>query len=187
MSRTMSIGQTQSRSGLTHVALIVTGALFMALCAQVSIPLPFSPVPITLQTFGIALIGGVLGSRRGAASLATYLLMGLAGMHVFAQAYGAAAFFLPTSGYLYSFVPGAFVIGWLVERGMRNGFAAFLAILIGEAVIMGSGAAYLSCFVGLQKGFALGFYPFIPGAIIKGLMAVALLPSGHKFLARLGV
>jgi biotin transporter BioY len=106
---------------LRDVILIVLGALFVAVLAQIEIPLPFTPVPITGQTFGVLLVGAALGSKRGAASLASYLSMGIVGLPFFAGgAHGLDILIGATGGYLIGFVVAAYVIGLLAERGLER-------------------------------------------------------------------
>ncbi len=162
--------------------LVVGSSLLMALFARVSIPLPFTPVPITLQTLGVMLIGAALGSRRGALAMLLYLAEGAAGLPVFAG--GAGGFFYllaaPSAGYLWSYPIAAGVVGLLCERGLDRSFrTSLLAMLPGSLIIYAIGVPWLANIVhiGLDKAFVLGMLPFIPGDILKVLVAAALLPS----------
>lgn len=169
-----------------QLALIVGGSLFVALLAQVTIPLPFTPVPITGQTYAVLLVGAALGSRRGALSMALYLLQGGIGLPFFAGgAAGWSRLLGPSGGYLLSFVLVAFVVGWLAERGWDRRFSTcLLAMLVGEAIIYGIGLPRLATFVGTEKAAALGLLPFIPGDIIKLLLAAVSLPLAWKLVGR---
>src|SRR5436305_1145656 len=121
-------------------ALILGGSLLMGLLAQVSLPLLYSPVPVTGQTFGVLILGATLGSRRGAASLALYLLEGLAGFPVL-----AAASLYVTAGYLVGFIAAAYVIGLFAERGWdRDWKKALPMFLAGEVVIFVLGVAWIA-------------------------------------------
>jgi biotin transport system substrate-specific component len=126
MQSTLGLTLTRQLSArnrlLTDAALIITGSLLVAVMAQISIPLPPSPVPITGQTFAVLIVGAVLGSKRGAASLALYLAQGALGLPVFAEfKSGLVTLFGPTGGYLFGFVVAAYVVGLLAERGLdRN-------------------------------------------------------------------
>ena len=102
--------------------LVVAGSLFVALCAQISLPMPFSPVPVTGQTFAVLLLGASLGARRSAAALAVYLLEGALGLPVFAPggAPGLARLLGPTGGYLLAFPAASFLAGWILERIERR-------------------------------------------------------------------
>ncbi len=174
---------------LYDVALIVGGSLFVALSAQIAIPLPFSPVPITGQTFAVLLVGAILGSRRGACSILLYLLEGMVGLPLFAGRMSGLAHLLgPTGGYLIGFAGAAFVTGLLAEgRWDRRVQSNALAMLLGNLVIYAFGLSWLAHFVGANKVLALGFYPFIAGDLIKLALATILLPSGWKIVQCFGM
>lgn len=161
-------------------SLIVGASLLVALMAQVSIPLPFSPIPITGQTFAVLLVGAALGARRGMASLLLYLLEGAVGLPVFAGGRAGPAVFLgPTGGYLVGFVAAAWLVGALAARGLdRRIPQALLAFLAGEIAIFLFGAAGLTFHVGPANALPLGVIPFIPGELIKVALAAAALPGG---------
>jgi len=171
---------------LYDVALVVGGSLVVALSAQVAIPLPFSPVPISAQTLAVLLIGALLGSRRGGLCLATYVLEGAAGLPVFAGGRGGVVHLVgPTGGYLVGFIAAAFAVGLLAERGWdRRVSTTLLMMLLGNALIYVFGLPWLARFVGGQRVLALGLLPFIPGDLLKLTLSAALLPSGWKVLAR---
>ncbi len=162
-----------------EVLLILSGSLLVGLMAQIAISLPFTPVPITGQTFGVLLVGALLGSRRGALALGLYLLEGIAGLPVFAGGTGGPARLLgPTGGYLLGFVAAAGVTGWLCERGWdRRVFTAALAMLVGNIVIYLFGLPWLALFVGPEKALMMGLWPFIPGDALKLTLAALALPS----------
>ena len=166
------------------VALVIGASLFVALMAQVSVNLPFSPVPITGQTFAVLLVGAALGSRRGAAALAAYVLEGAAGLPVFAGgAAGVARLFGPTGGYLAGFVIAAWLVGWLAERGLdRDIPTALLAFLAGEAAIFACGLGVLAAFVGAGQVLTLGLIPFIPGEMLKLAGAALALPAAWRIV-----
>ena len=157
-----------------------------ALCAQIAIPLPFTPVPITGQTFGVLLTGALLGPRLGAASLLLYLVEGCAGLPVFAPGsplHGAARLAGPSGGYLLSYPFAACLVGYLATRGWdRKPATMLLAMLLGSVVIYAFGAAQLAHFVGLPAAFAKGVLPFLPGDALKAVLAAGLLPAGWKLL-----
>lgn len=172
---------------LVDLTLILGGSVLVAFSAQVSIPLPWTPVPITGQTFGVLLVGALLGSWRGALSLLTYLAEGAAGLPVFAGGSGGfLKLFGPSGGYLWGFVAGAFVVGFLAERGWdRHIFKAALAMLAGNVVIYLFGLPWLARFLPSGHVLAAGLYPFIPGDLIKLLLAASALPSGWWALQRI--
>jgi len=167
------------------VALVLGGSLLTALAAQIGIRLPFSPVPITGQTLAVLLVGALLGSRRGALSMLTYLLQGLLGLPVFANGMSGLAYALgPTGGYLVGFVGAAWLTGRLAERGWdRCVWSTILAMVAGNIVLYILGLAWLSRFVG-ARAFALGLFPFLIGDALKIVLAAAALPTGWKMLGR---
>lgn len=164
--------------------LIIFGSLFVAVSSQVAFYLPFTPVPVTGQTFAVLLIGAVLGSRRGGLSLALYVLEGMLGLPVFAGGTGGmAVLFGPTAGYLIGFIPAAILIGSLSEKGFdRNWIPMFFALFLGLVVIYLFGVIRLLSFVGYEKVFLFGVAPFLVGDVLKTGMAMILIPSGWKLL-----
>lgn len=172
-----------------RVALVMGFSLLTALAAQVSVRLPFTPVPVTGQTFAVLLTGALLGSRAGAAAMIAYLLEGIAGLPVFAGAKsGIGVLMGPTGGYLVSFPLVACAVGHLAERGWdRRFWTAVPAMLAGEVVVYAVGLPWLRAFLPAGKSaLALGLYPFIPGDLYKVLLAAAALPTGWAALRRLG-
>jgi len=167
-----------------RVGLVVAGSALIALAAQVSLPLPFSPVPVTGQTFAVLLIAAALGSRLGPATVALYVAEGLVGLPVFAGgAAGPARLAGPTGGYLAGFVLAAFVVGLLAERGWdRRVGTCILAMLAGEVAIYALGLAWLSRFplpVGLLEA---GLLPFLAGDAYKLAAAALVLPAAWRVL-----
>lgn len=164
-------------------ARILAANILLALCAHIAIPIPWTPVPITGQTFGILLVAVLLGSRRGTITVVLYLLEGMAGLPVFAPygAPGPARFFGPTAGYLLAYPPAAFVTGWLAERTAGIWFVRFAglrltgALFAGEAIIFLGGCFWLTIGTGLGWGpaFYAGLLPFLPGEIMKMALIVA--------------
>ncbi len=162
---------------------VILGSLFIALLAQVSFPLPFSPVPLTLQTLGILLIGALLGSKKGALAVIAYIAEGSLGLPVFAG--GAAGLSIgPLSGYLVGFVLSAFVVGYLLERGWKENYLyTFGALLLGSLLILATGMLGLSLFVGMERALSMGVYPFVLGDSLKVFSAFAFISSHRKFSA----
>ena len=170
---------------LRDLILILLGALLVAALAQVEIPLPFTPVPITGQTFGVLLVGAALGSKRGALSLASYLSMGGIGLPFFAGgSHGWNIVIGATGGYLIGFVIAAYVIGLLAERGLERSLrTSILPFLVGTVIIYVCGVAWLTLVLGsLSKALAAGLLPFVIGDAIKLMAAALVLPSAWKFV-----
>ena len=171
------------RQGLLTDALLVTAcSLLVALFAQVQVILPFTPVPITGQTFAVLLVGAALGGRRAAASLALYLLEGAMGLPVFA---GGTAGLLrlagPTGGYLVGFIPAAYLVGMLAERGLdRRWYSALPVFLAGQLVLYTVGVLWLGTYVGLDRALIAGLWPFIALDAVKAVLAAVALPSAWK-------
>ncbi len=171
---------------LYDISLVAGGTILLALLSQLAIPLPFTPVPITGQTFGVLLIGALLGSRRGPLTILAYLTEGALGLPVFAQGLaGPAVFVGPTAGYLMGFIIAAFVVGLLAEHGWdRSVWSTFIMMTVGTAIIFLGGVLWLGSFVPWNQVIAMGLLPFLPGALIKIIAATLLLPAGWKFLQR---
>src|SRR5437762_6850256 len=165
------------------VLLVIGASLLIALAAQIAIPLPFTPVPLTMQPLAVLLVGVTLGSRRGAAAAALYLLEGASGLPFFAQG-NAGAFWLvaATAGYLWSYPLAAFVAGWFSERGWGRTIGhAMCGMLVALAVIYAGGWSWLALTVGSRSAFAMGIAPFVLADIIKVIIGAALLPYAERF------
>lgn len=171
-----------------QLALVVAFSLLMALSAQFVIPLPWTPVPITGQTFVVLLAGALLGSRLGALAMFAYLIEGASGLPFFRAGAGGVAYLVasPTTGYLLSYPAAAFVVGLLAERGWDKRFlTAAAAMLIGSALILLSGWAWLSLwFKTAGEAWRAGVLPFLPGDVIKIALATATLPAGWAIVRR---
>lgn len=170
-------------SWLRDVILIFLGALFVAALAQVKIALPFTPVPLTGQTFGVLLLGATLGSKRGVAAMALYIAMGALGLPVFAGgAAGLTYLSGATLGYLIGFVAAAYVIGLLAERGLeRSVRTSLIPFLVGTILIYICGIAWLTVVLGsFSKAVAAGLLPFLIGDGIKLIAAALVLPAAWK-------
>jgi len=156
----------------------------MALAAQIQVPL--WPVPITGQTFGVLLLGALLGSRRGAASMLAYLGQGFMGLPFFAGGTaGLARLAGPSGGYLVGMIFVAFLVGRLCERGWDRRFStAVLAMLSGNLLLYAFGLPWLALFTGWDPVIKVGFVPFIIGDILKIAMASLVLPWGWQMLKK---
>lgn len=175
---------TRRRALFYDAVLVIGGSLLIALSAQIAIPLPFSPVPVTAQTLIVLLTGALLGSKRGVLAVLAYLAEGLAGLPVFSAGRAGLAHLLgPTGGYLVGFAAAAYLTGYLAERGWdRRPLTAALAMLAGNVALYLPGLVWLAAFVGPAKAPALGLYPFIVGDLLKLTLATAFLPAGWRLL-----
>jgi len=164
---------------LRWIVLMLAGTLFVAISAHIEVPL--YPVPITMQTFAVLVVGMVYGSRLGAATLALYLVEGVSGLPVFATG-GALG---PSFGYIVGFVLAAGAVGWLAERGWdRSTLRTAIAMLIGNILIYIPGLAVLASFVGAAKVLEYGLTPFLVGDVVKLLLAACLLPLVWRALGQ---
>ena len=158
-----------------NLALVVSASLFVALCAHITLPLPFTPVPLTLQNFAVLLVGLALGSRRGFAALALYLAEGAMGLPFFNPTGpgGIVQLLGPTGGYLIAYPVVAFVAGWLWERSERGFTRALVASVAAEIVLFAGGVSWLMVIahVPLVQAAAFGLYPFLFAEIIKVMAA----------------
>ena len=170
---------------IRSLLLIVSGSLLIAILAQVKIVLPFTPVPITGQTFGVLLIGSALGSKRGAAAMVLYITEGAMGLPFFAGGgSGPGILTGATAGYLIGFVGAAYVAGWLAEQGLeRSVRTSIIPFLVGTLIIYACGVAWLSVMLGsFSKAVTLGIAPFLLGDTIKLIAASLVLPAAWKLV-----
>ncbi|KUN36488.1 biotin transporter BioY [Streptomyces longwoodensis] len=172
-------------SRLRDVALVLGGAALTGLAAQIAVPVPGSPVPVTGQTFAALLVGTSLGARRGFLSLALYALAGVAGVPWFAQGGSGAA--APSFGYVLGMLLAATVVGALARRGAdRNVWRTAATMLLGEAIVYAVGVPYLALATGMSASAAIaaGLTPFLIGDALKAALAMGLLPTAWKLLDR---
>lgn len=180
-------GQASAGKDFGRDALLVTAfSLVTALCAQIAVPLPFSPVPLTGQTFGVLLSGALLGPRLGMIAMLLYLAEGGFGLPFFAGGTAGPARLLgPTGGYLLAYPLAAWLTGALAVRGWdRRPLSMLAAMLLGSLAIFALGAAFLARFVGPHNALWMGVFPFLPGDAVKALLAAGLLPLGWKVLGK---
>lgn len=179
------------RSVIRSVVLVAAFSFFTALLAQISIPLPWTPVPITGQTLAVLLTGAVLGPRLGFVTLMVYLAEGAVGLPVFAGGTGGFSKLLgPTGGYLIAFPLAAGLVGWLATRGWdRRPLWMALAMVVGSVIIYVLGVTWLGVWLGFFGKFPgllpllnMGMFPFLPGDAIKAAVAMVVLPTAWRFV-----
>ena len=195
MPSTLTPALVRSRLPRARVLLLVmfalAGSLFTAACAQISVHLPFSPVPVTGQTLAVLLAGAVLGPEAGGLAMLCYLAEGAAGLPVFAGGTsGPAVLVGATAGYLWAFPVAAFVAGLAIDR-IRKPYPvalALLALLLADAVTFAGGVTWLGVFLHVGPGRAedLGLWPYIPGDLVKIMLVAITLSSGRDLLRRVG-
>ena len=166
---------------------VVFVAVLTAAMAQLSFPLPFTPVPFTIQPMIVLVGAAALGSRLGALSQILYLTLGVAGLPVFAFSpelpQGFARLLGPTGGYLMAYPIAAFATGLLAERGFdRRYLTSIAAMAVGLTIIFAGGVAWIARFSGLEVALATGLYPFIIVDVVKVIAAGLVLPTAWKFL-----
>jgi len=172
---------------MRNLLLIVLGSLLLAALAQIKIVLPFTPVPITGQTFGVLLISAALGSKRGAATTILYLTEGAMGLPFFAGGgSGLSILAGATAGYLVGFVGAAYAIGLLAEQGLeRSVRTSVIPFLVGTVIIYACGVTWLSIVLGsFSKAVTLGIVPFLLGDVIKLIAASLMLPAAWKLVKK---
>jgi biotin transport system substrate-specific component len=164
-----------------QTAIVVAASLFVALCARVTVPLPFTPVPLTLQNFGVLTVGLLLGSRRGFAALALYLLEGACGLPVFSMGGGISHFLGVTGGFLLAYPAVAFVAGWIYEHSSgRFGWAAVSAT-VAEVILFSSGLTWLAVYThSVSLAIKYGLYWFVFAEVVKVMMAAAVAARWRK-------
>jgi len=181
------VGESLS-SRARHIVLILTGALLIYLTALISIPLPGTPVPISGQTFGVLLVGGALGFRRGLAATLLYVLLGAVGLPVFAEGKDGLQVILgATGGYLIGFILAGALVGRLAELGWdRNLLGALGAMAIGNLLIYAVGLPWLAVVAAFTPTETLqnGLLPFIFGDVLKLVLAAVLFPAAWWVVGR---
>lgn len=185
---TLRLAALPDAGAFTDVVLICLGAGLLAGSAQVAIRLPFTPVPITGQTFAVLLVGASLGTLRGGASALLYVLLGVAGAPVYAHgAQGWAVITGASGGYLVSYPFASALTGWLAEQRWDRRFSSAVgAMLTGNVLIYLFGLPWLAVVLrtGLEKTLELGLYPFVPGDTFKLYLAAVLLPAAWRLVGR---
>jgi biotin transport system substrate-specific component len=173
-----------------QIALVVGASLFVALCARVSIPLmPLTPVPLTVQNFGVLLVGLLLGSRRGFAALALYLVEGAARLPVFSPSslglHGVSQILGPTGGFLMVYPLVAFLAGLIFERGVKSFARAAVAGLVAEILLFAGGLIWLYLFThSLARAAYLGLYWFVAAEVMKVMFAAAIATRWRRTAGR---
>ena len=166
---------------IKNISLVLFGTLLLALSSKIQVP--FWPVPMTMQTFIVFIIGMAYGWKLAFSTLVVYLLEGALGLPVFAKGGGLLYLTGPTAGYLYGMTIAAGVIGYLAERNFNDSyFKSLISLLIATSIIFILGVGYLGSVIGYDKALAGGLYPFLPSELFKISLAVAIIPSIIKFI-----
>tara|TARA_B110000196_G_C21079324_1_gene631625 strand:- start:798 stop:1361 length:564 start_codon:yes stop_codon:yes gene_type:complete len=166
---------------LINFSLVIFGTLLLTVSAKVQVP--FWPVPMTMQTFVVFLIGATYGVRLSLFTLLAYLFEGAIGLPVFAAGGGIAYLMGPTAGYLYGMTISAAVISYFANQGYSSSYLkTFFSIILGSLIIFMCGVLYLSSMIGYSKAIQVGLLPFIPSELFKIALAVSLIPTLNKIL-----
>jgi biotin transport system substrate-specific component len=173
----------RAHDGVRQVVIVVGASLFVALCARVTLPLPFTPVPLTLQNFGVLLVGLLLGTRRGFAALVLYLVEGMSGLPVFNPAGpgGLAQLVGPTGGFLLAYPFVAAIAGWVMESGRRTFARAVAAGTLAEIVLFLGGISWLAILThSLSQAVRFGLYWFVFAEVIKIMCSAGVANSWQR-------
>ena len=188
LATTLWPAQSANARTARNVLLALVGTLALTISAKTQIP--FWPVPMTMQTFVVLVIGMAYGSRLGTATVALYLLEGALGLPVFAgtpeKGIGLAYMTGPTGGYLAGFLIGAWVCGKFAEQGFdRSPLKSLVAMSVGHALILAFGVLWLAQLMGMEKAVLVGLTPFWAATVVKTLLGVVALPLAWKWIAKL--
>lgn len=180
-------GQSFAVTAARTAALMIAGTL--ALWASAKISVPFYPIPMTMQTLVVLMIGAAYGARLGLATIALYLFEGMTGLPVFAgtpeRGIGLAYMAGPTGGYLVGFAAAAYLTGWLAERGWDRSIVKLLgAMALGHAVIFLFGLSWLATFAGFAVAWNTGMAPFYAATLFKTVLGALALPAVWSLLSR---
>lgn len=170
-----------ARSPATRFVAVLLGTLVLALSSHIEVPMV--PVPVTMQTLAVTLVGALYGWRLGTVTVLAWLAEAAAGLPVLAGGAGGIAYMMgPTAGYLAAFPVAAAAVGWLAEQGWngRRPLLAFAAMLLGNALCLAIGAAWLASLVGLEKAIAAGVVPFVLGGVLKSALGAAMLRAATR-------
>ena len=188
LATTLWPAQSTNAHTARNVLLALVGTLALTISAKTQIP--FWPVPMTMQTFVVLVIGMAYGSRLGTATVALYLLEGALGLPVFAgtpeKGIGLAYMTGPTGGYLAGFLVGAWVCGKLAEQGLdRSPLTSLVAMSVGHTLILAFGVLWLAQMMSVEKAVLVGLTPFLAATVVKTLLGVVTLPLAWKWIAGL--
>ena len=181
-----SIVKTESKEleVLKNILLVLGGVAFLSIMSQVLIPLPYTPVPISLGTFGVTLMALLYGRKLGTATILSYVTAGSLGAPIFAGG-KAGSLFSPTGGYILGYIVSAIILGYLADRGVTKSYLkTILSLILSSTIILTLGALQLSLFVTGKNAFMVGVLPFLPGDALKSTAVTLLVPTLWKFIPK---
>ena len=174
--------KTKEKEFLKSIFFVLSGVILLSIMSQLIIPLYFTPVPISLGSFGVILIALLYGRKLGTATVLSYVVAGSLGAPVFAG-FKAGSLFSPTGGYILGYIAAALILGFLSDKGIAKSYVkTFLSLLLASAVILVLGALVLILFVPSKNIFMIGVLPFLPGDMLKVVAATLLFPRLWKFI-----
>ena len=176
--------KTKEKEFSNSIFLVLSGVIFLSIMSQLIIPLYFTPVPISLGSFGVMLIALLYGRKLGTATVLSYVVAGSLGAPIFAG-FKAGSLFSPTGGYILGYIAAALILGFLFDKGIAKSYVkTFLSLLLVSVIIFVLGALVLMLFVPIKNVFMAGVLPFIPGDMLKAVAATLLFPRLWKFIKK---
>ena len=176
--------EAKEKETFKNILLVLGGVAFLSIMSQVLIPLPYTPVPISLGTFGVTLMALLYGRKLGTATILSYVAAGSLGAPIFAGG-KAGSLFSPTGGYILGYIVATIILGYLADRGVTKSYVkTILSLMLSSAIILTLGSLVLSLFVPGKNAFMIGVLPFLPGDALKSTTVTLLLPTLWKFIPR---
>ena len=176
--------EAKEKETFKNILLVLGGVAFLSIMSQVLIPLPYTPVPISLGTFGVTLMALLYGRKLGTATILSYVAAGSLGAPIFAGG-KAGSLFSPTGGYILGFIVATIILGYLADRGVTKSYVkTILSLMLSSAIILTLGSLVLSLFVPGKNAFMIGVLPFLPGDALKSTTTTLLLPTLWKFIPK---
>ena len=176
--------EAKEKETFKNILLVLGGVAFLSIMSQVLIPLPYTPVPISLGTFGVTLMALLYGRKLGTATILSYVAAGSLGTPIFAGG-KAGSLFSPTGGYILGYIVATIILGYLADRGVTKSYVkTILSLMLSSAIILTLGSLVLSLFVPGKNAFMIGVLPFLPGDALKSTTTTLLLPTLWKFIPR---
>lgn len=176
--------EAKEKETFKNILLVLGGVTFLSIMSQVLIPLPYTPVPISLGTFGVTLMALLYGRKLGTATILSYVAAGSLGAPIFAGG-KAGSLFSPTGGYILGYIVATIILGYLADRGVTKSYVkTILSLMLSSAIILTLGSLVLSLFVPGKNAFMIGVLPFLPGDALKSTTTTLLLPTLWKFIPR---
>ena len=176
--------ETKEKETFKNILLVLGGVAFLSIMSQILIPLPYTPVPISLGTFGVTLMALLYGRKLGTATILSYVVAGSLGAPIFAGG-KAGSLFSPTGGYILGYIVATIILGYLADRGVTKSYVkTILSLILSSAIILTLGSLVLSLFVPGKNAFMIGVLPFLPGDALKSTTTTLLLPTLWKFIPK---